>query len=79
MPFPNLEGKHAGRPWAGPAADRGPGGGHRGRGAVGAGGAVYGPSWTTDAPYRETAEEVAKYRAEGMWTLFEAAEGLLSG
>jgi nucleoside phosphorylase len=90
--------------------------------------AVYGPSWTTDAPYRETAEEVAKYRAEGivtvemeasclftvasavgataaaafavsdvlhgeqwvphfgsadildgLWTLFEAAEGLLSG
>jgi uridine phosphorylase len=91
-------------------------------------GAVYGPTWTTDAPYRETAEEVAKYRAEGivtvemeasclftvatsvgataaaaftvsdvlhgeqwaphfgsadilqgLWTLFEAAEGLLSG
>jgi uridine phosphorylase len=91
-------------------------------------GAGHGPSWTTDAPYRETAEEVAKYRAEGvvtvemeasclftvasavgapaaaafvvsdvlhgeqwaphfgsadilsgLWTLFEAAEGLLSG
>jgi uridine phosphorylase len=91
-------------------------------------GAVYGSSWTTDAPYRETVEEVAKYRAEGiatvemeasclftvassvgataaaaftvsdvlhgeqwaphfgaadilqgLWTLFEAAEGLLSG
>ena len=90
--------------------------------------AVHGPSWTTDAPYRETAEEVAKYRAEGivtvemeasclftvasavgvpaaaafavsdvlhgeqwtphfgsadilqgLWTLFEAAEGCLSG
>ena len=90
--------------------------------------AIHGPSWTTDAPYRETAEEVAKYRAEGivtvemeasclftvasavgataaaafavsdvlhgeqwaphfgsadilsgLWTLFEAAEGLLSG
>jgi uridine phosphorylase len=90
--------------------------------------AVYGPSWTTDAPYRETAEEVAKYRADGivtvemeasclftvasavgvraaaaftvsdvlhgeqwaphfasadilhgLWTLFEAAEGCLSG
>jgi uridine phosphorylase len=90
--------------------------------------AILGPSWTTDAPYRETAEEVAKYRAEGivtvemeasclftvaaaaglpaaaafvvsdvlhgeqwaphfgsgdilrgLWTLFEAAEGLLSG
>ncbi len=91
-------------------------------------GAVHGPSWTTDAPYRETAEEVAKYRADGivtvemeasclftvanavgvaaaavftvsdvlhgeqwsphfsaadvlhgLWTLFEAAEGCLSG
>jgi uridine phosphorylase len=91
-------------------------------------GAVHGSSWTTDAPYRETAEEVAKYRAEGivtvemeasclftvasavgvptaaafavsdvlhgeqwaphfasadilhgLWTLFEAAEGCLSG
>ena len=26
--------------------------------------AVVGPSWTTDAPYRETAEEIAAYRAE---------------
>jgi uridine phosphorylase len=91
-------------------------------------GVVHGPSWTTDAPYRETSEEVAKYRAEGivtvemeasclftvasavrvraaaaftvsdvlhgeqwsphfasadilhgLWTLFEAAEGCLSG
>jgi len=32
-------------------------------------GAVYGSSWTTDAPYRETAEEVAKYRAEGIVTV----------
>ena len=32
-------------------------------------GAVNGPSWTTDAPYRETAEEVAKYRAEGIVTV----------
>jgi uridine phosphorylase len=32
-------------------------------------GAVYGPSWTTDAPYRETAEEVAKYRADGIVTV----------
>src|SRR3984957_4844163 len=31
--------------------------------------AVYGPSWTTDAPYRETAEEVAKYRADGIVTV----------
>ena len=31
--------------------------------------AACGPSWTTDAPYRETAEEVAKYRAEGILTV----------
>src|SRR3984957_19218733 len=31
--------------------------------------AVHGPSWTTDAPYRETAEEVAKYRADGIVTV----------
>ena len=32
-------------------------------------GAVHGPSWTTDAPYRETAEEIARYRAEGILTV----------
>ena len=31
--------------------------------------AAYGPSWTTDAPYRETAEEIAAYRAEGILTV----------
>jgi len=31
--------------------------------------AAYGPSWTTDAPYRETAEEIAEYRAEGILTV----------
>jgi uridine phosphorylase len=31
--------------------------------------AAYGPSWTTDAPYRETAEEIAKYRAESILTV----------
>jgi nucleoside phosphorylase len=31
--------------------------------------AIFGPSWTTDAPYRETAEEVAKYRADGIVTV----------
>jgi uridine phosphorylase len=31
--------------------------------------AAYGPSWTTDAPYRETAEEIAKYRAEAILTV----------
>jgi len=31
--------------------------------------ATYGPSWTTDAPYRETSEEIAKYRAEGILTV----------
>jgi nucleoside phosphorylase len=31
--------------------------------------AAQGPSWTTDAPYRETAEEIARYRAEGILTV----------
>ena len=31
--------------------------------------AVVGPSWTTDARYRETAEEIAAYRAEGILTV----------
>lgn len=31
--------------------------------------AAGGPSWTTDAPYRETAEEIARYRAEGILTV----------
>jgi uridine phosphorylase len=31
--------------------------------------AACGPSWTTDAPYRETAEEIARYRAEGILTV----------
>ena len=33
-----------------------------------------GPTWTTDAPYRETAEEVRRYRGEGIVTVeMEAA------
>lgn len=33
-----------------------------------------GPTWTTDAPYRETAEEVRRFRAEGIATVeMEAA------
>jgi uridine phosphorylase len=31
--------------------------------------AACGPSWTTDAPYRETSEEIARYRAEGILTV----------
>jgi uridine phosphorylase len=31
--------------------------------------AAYGPSWTTDAPYRETSEEIAKYTADGILTV----------
>ncbi len=31
--------------------------------------AAHGPSWSTDAPYRETVEEIAKYRAEGILTV----------
>jgi uridine phosphorylase len=37
-------------------------------------GAAHGPSWTTDAPYRETVEEIAAYRGEGILTVdMEAA------
>jgi uridine phosphorylase len=36
--------------------------------------AGYGPTWTTDAPYRETAEEIRAYREEGILTVdMEAA------
>jgi len=36
--------------------------------------AVSGLSWTTDAPYRETAEEIMAYRGEGILTVdMEAA------
>jgi uridine phosphorylase len=31
--------------------------------------AAHGPSWTTDAPYRETVEEIGRYRAEGILTV----------
>lgn len=31
--------------------------------------AAYGPSWTTDAPYRETTEEIARYRADAVLTV----------
>jgi uridine phosphorylase len=37
-------------------------------------GVAHGPSWTTDAPYRETVEEIAAYRGEGLLTVdMEAA------
>ena len=53
MPFPNLEGKHAGRPFVTPGIL---------------------PTWTTDAPYRETVEEITRYRGEGILTVeMEAA------
>jgi uridine phosphorylase len=31
--------------------------------------AAVGPSWTTDAPYRETAEEIVAFRGEGILTV----------
>jgi uridine phosphorylase len=31
--------------------------------------AAHGPSWTTDAPFRETSEEIATYRSEGILTV----------
>lgn len=38
--------------------------------------AAFGPSWTTDAPYRETADEIARYRAEGVLTVEMEASAL---
>ena len=41
-------------------------------------GAVVGPSWTTDAPYRETAEEISAYRAEGILTVDMEASAIFT-
>ena len=40
--------------------------------------AAPGPSWTTDAPYRETAAEIARYRAEGILTVEMEASSLFT-
>jgi uridine phosphorylase len=40
--------------------------------------ADYGPSWTTDAPYRETAEEICAYRDEGIRTVEMEAAALFT-
>lgn len=37
-----------------------------------------GPTWTTDAPYRETKEELVAYRAEGVLTVEMEAAGLFA-
>jgi purine-nucleoside phosphorylase len=57
MPFPNLEGKHAGRPFVTPGIL---------------------PTWTTDAPYRETVEEITRYRGEGILTVEMEAAALFT-
>jgi uridine phosphorylase len=40
--------------------------------------ARFGPSWTTDAPYRETAEEVAAYQKEGLLTVEMEASAMFT-
>ncbi|HEV2370271.1 MAG TPA: nucleoside phosphorylase [Acidimicrobiales bacterium] len=40
--------------------------------------AAVGPSWTTDAPYRETAEEILAYRSEGVLTVDMEASALFT-
>lgn len=40
--------------------------------------AVVGRSWTTDAPYRETVEEIAQYRSEGVITVEMEAAALFT-
>jgi len=40
--------------------------------------AAFGLSWTTDAPYRETAEEIRRYRGEGILTMDMQAAALFT-
>lgn len=40
--------------------------------------ATVGPTWTTDAPYRETAEEIVSYRREGILTVDMEASALFA-
>jgi uridine phosphorylase len=40
--------------------------------------AAVGPSWTTDAPYRETAEEIVAYREEGILTVDMEASAMFT-
>jgi uridine phosphorylase len=40
--------------------------------------AAVGPTWTTDAPYRETAEEIQRYRGEGILTVDMEAAALFT-
>lgn len=40
--------------------------------------AAFGPTWTTDAPYRETAEEIAAYQREGVLTVDMEASALFT-
>ncbi len=40
--------------------------------------AAVGPGWTTDAPYRETAEEIQAYREEGILTVDMEASAMFS-
>jgi len=46
----------------------------RGRGAQ----CTVGTTWTTDAPYRETREEVMRYQAEGVKTVEMESAGLFT-
>lgn len=41
-------------------------------------GAAFGPTWTTDAPYRETAEEIVAYQREGVVTVDMEASALFT-
>ena len=40
--------------------------------------ASVGPTWTTDAPYRETAEEIVAYREEGILTVDMEASAIFT-
>lgn len=41
-------------------------------------GPTVGPTWTTDAPYRETVEEIAAYRGEGVLTVDMEASAMFA-
>lgn len=46
--------------------------------AAGGSAAAYGPTWTTDAPFRETRAEIAHYQAQGVLTVEMEAAALFA-
>lgn len=81
MPVPHYEDKHSGRPYVTPhqlLSYRASEGRLIETPPAAVPDAVIGPSWTTDAPYRETAEEISAYRAEGILTVDMEASAIFT-